>query len=340
MFQKDDRYSRQWVLPEIGKDGQRRIQASSVLIVGCGALGSAQAELLARAGVGRLRLADRDIVEENNLQRQMLYDEKDVAARLPKTEAAVRRLQEINSSIDIEGLVIDVGPRNIEKLVADTVLVMDGTDNFEIRYLINDVCVKYEKPWIYGGVIGTSGMSMTVVPGAGPCLRCLQPNPPPPGSLPTCDTSGVLNAATVAIACLQVTAALKVLTGSESVDHKLRVFDLWTGDFQTLTSSRIPECPACGQRRFDFLSAEEVSWTTTLCGRNSVQISPRGKFEVPLSELQARLENAGETRYNGLLLQFKVGEYEMVIFRDGRTIVRGTTDEALARSLYAKYLGG
>ncbi len=339
MASVNDRYARQRVLPEIGSEGQEKLLKTAVVVIGCGALGSVQAQLLARAGVGRIRIADRDVLELNNLQRQVLFDEDDVAAGLPKAEAAARKLRKINSSIEIEGLVEDVTPRNIEGLITDVDLVLDGTDNIETRYLINDACVKHKKRWIYGGVIGTTGMAMPILPGEGPCIRCLFPEAPPPGSLPTCDTVGVLNTAPSIVASIQVTEAIKLLVGKGISKHRLLTLDLWTGSYRFIAIQKNENCPCCGQGRFDFLDAKEVSWTTTLCGRNSVQISPSRATVLSLDDLSRRLAQAGKVSYNGLLLQFQIGDHELIIFPNGRTIVKGTTDEAVAKNLYSKYLG-
>ena len=335
----NDRYARQRVLPEIGSGGQEKLLNASIVIIGCGALGSVQAQLLARAGVGRIRIVDRDVLEMNNLQRQVIFNEEDVAAGLPKAEAAARKLRKINSSIEIEGLVEDVTPRNIEGLIADADLVLDGTDNIETRYLINDACIKHRKPWIYGGVIGTTGMTMPVLPNEGPCIRCIFPESPPPGSLPTCDTVGVLNTAPATVASIQVTEAIKLIVGSGASEYRLLNIDLWTGSYRYVPVQKNENCPCCGEGRYDFLNAKEVSWTTTLCGRNAVQISPARAVTLSLDDLSKRLAQAGKVSYNGLLLQFQVSDHELVIFPNGRTIVKGTTDEAVAKSLYAKYLG-
>ena len=339
MANMNDRYARQRVLPEIGSEGQEQLLNASIVVIGCGALGSVQAQLLARAGVGRIRIVDRDLLEMNNLQRQVIFDEEDVAAGLPKAEAAVRKLRKINSTIEIEGLVEDVTPRNIEELITDVDLVLDGTDNIETRYLINDACVKHRKPWIYGGVIGTTGMVMTILPDEGPCIRCLFPETPPPGSLPTCDTVGVLNTTPAMVASIQVTEAIKLIVGNGVREYRLLNIDLWTGSYRYVPVQKNENCPCCGEGRYDFLNAKEVSWTTTLCGRNAVQISPARAVTLSLDDLSKRLAQAGKVSYNGLLLQFQVSDHELVIFPNGRTIVKGTTDEAVAKSLYAKYLG-
>ncbi len=337
----DDRYSRQRVLPEIGEDGQQRLDQATILILGCGALGSVQAQLLARAGVGRLLVLDRDVVEENNLQRQITFDEQDARAALPKAVAVERRLRAINSSIRVEGLVTDVTARNVEKILADPDLVMDGSDNFETRYLLNDACVKMGVPWVYGGVIGTSGMSMLVMPGEGPCLRCVFPDPPPPGSAPTCDTAGVLNAASAMVASAQVAQAMRLLVDPQRPPAwHLTTMDPWEESFRSTEVRRNERCRCCGEGEYDFLLARTLSWTTTLCGRDSVQISPPERMGTSLEQLSQRLEPLGEVSFNGRLLQFRVGAHTLLVFPDGRTIVQGTTDEAVARSLYSKYVGG
>ena len=253
-FPAADRYSRHVLLDRIGQEGQRKLAASSALVLGCGSLGSSQAMLLARAGVGRLVLADRDIVEARNLPTQLLYDERDVAEGLPKAEAAARRLRAVNSGIAIEPVIADVTAANISELVAGADLVLDGTDNFETRYLLNDAAVKAGKPWVYGGVLGTDGMVMAVRPGVGPCLRCLFDLPPAEGRLPACDVFGVLNAAAVWVASLQVTEAIKILTGAPQDGHKLHILDIWGGTAAPVLTERRPDCQCCGRRNFKFLN--------------------------------------------------------------------------------------
>jgi adenylyltransferase/sulfurtransferase len=334
-----NRYQRQQILPEVGADGQMKLAKSTVLIVGCGALGCFQANLLARAGIGSLRIADRDIVEWSNLQRQVLFEESDAASNVSKAEAAAMHLRAINSSISIESLAVDVTVKNAESLLADADLVLDGTDNFETRYLINDVCVKLEKPWVYGGVLGTAGMVMPILPGTGPCLRCVIPNAPTPGVVPTCDTAGVLNAAVAVVASLQVTAALRILLGSPLTLADLLCVDVWNGSFDFIKHKRNEKCPCCSLGNFEFLNAERISWTTSLCGRNSVQINPHGQVALDFASLRQRLEQVGHVSAKGLLIRFEADEGEMVIFPDGRGIVIGTTDQAKARTFYARYLG-
>lgn len=338
MNENDERYSRQEILPALGSSGQRRLSRSSVLLVGCGALGSVMASILARAGIGRIDIVDRDVPERNNLQRQILFDERDVERGTPKAEAAARKLRAVNSSIEIAGHVVDLSARNVEKMIEGADVVLDGTDNFETRYLINDACVKHGTPWIYGGVIGTSGMTMTVIPGEGPCLRCLLPTSPQAGSLPTCESQGVLATAPAVIASIQATEAIKLLTGAEPSTGLLSA-DLWTQSFKRINVATDESCPTCKLGSFDFLEGRRTSWTTTLCGRNSIQITPPGDAGLPLERLSESLASLGEVSFNGYLIKFLVKEYEMILFPDGRVIVKGTTEESEARNLYAKYLG-
>jgi adenylyltransferase/sulfurtransferase len=335
----DQRYSRQVLFDRLGTEGQEKLAAGTVLIVGCGALGSMNATLLARAGVGRLRVVDRDVVDLTNLHRQVLFDEDDVAAGLPKAEAAARRLRRVNSTIAVEATVADVTPRNVEALVAGVSLVVDGLDNFETRYLLNDACLAAGKPWIYGGVLGAVGMTMNVLPGAGPCLRCLFPEPPPPGTLPTCDTAGVIGPAPAVVASLQSAEACKILVGSPDVRRDLLYVDVWEGSFRSTRVARAGDCPACGRQRYDFLRRQVVSWAVTLCGRNAVQITPGTPADLPLDRLAADLARVGTVSHNGFLLQFSVGGIDMIIFPNGRAIVKGTTDVETARGLYARYVG-
>jgi adenylyltransferase/sulfurtransferase len=334
-----DRYARQVVLPQIGARGQAKLGESSVLLVGAGALGTHQAELLARAGVGRLRIADRDFVQLDNLHRQTLFDEADARARWPKAEAAKRRLAQINHDVAVEALAVDVTARNVERLVTGVDLVLDGTDNAETRYLVNDACVRRGQPWVYGGVVGCTGAVLLVRPGVGPCLRCVFPDPPGPGTLPTCELRGVLNTAPAVIAALQVTEAIRLLVGDPPQAAHLVAIDLWETSFRRVLVERAPGCPCCAERRFDFLEARETSSAVSLCGRNAVQITPASPASLDLDALAEKLGEIGEATSNGLLLRLGVGEHELVVFPDGRAIVRGTNDLAVARTLYARYLG-
>jgi adenylyltransferase/sulfurtransferase len=338
MKENDDRYSRQELLEVLGESGQRRLSSSSVLVAGCGALGSVMASILTRAGIGRIAIVDRDVPERSNLQRQILYDENDVETGTPKAEAAARRLREVNSSIEITGHVVDLNPKNVEGLVANADIVLDGTDNFETRYLINDACIKAGIPWVYGGVIGTSGMTMTILPGSGPCLRCLLPSSPTPGSLPTCESQGILATAPAVIASVQATEAIKLLSGAEPSAGLLSI-DLWTRSFKIIKVAAAEDCPACRRGSFDFLEGRESSWTTTMCGRTSVQIMPPGDSSLSLERLSKSLAPSGKVMFNGYLIRFFVKDYEMILFPDGRAIVKGMADAATARSLYAKHVG-
>ncbi len=336
----DARYARQTVLDMIGRAGQRRLAESAVLVVGCGSLGSAQAEFLARAGIGRLILADRDILEPHNLQSQLLYDESDVNARLPKAEAAARRLRAVNSSIKIEPVITDVTAGNIKELVGRSDLVLDACDNFETRYLLNDAAVSAGKPWVYGGVLGVDGMVLAVHPGRGPCLRCLFEDPPELGLLPTCNTFGVLNTAAAWVAALQVTEALKFLVGTEAAEFKLHTLDIWRGTVTAVAAERRAGCVCCGGRSFDFLDSKRGSSSSAvLCGRNAVQVTPERRLAPDFARLRERLAPLGAVTFNGVLLEFISGAHRLVVFPDGRVLVNGTTDTAEARSLVAKYIG-
>lgn len=333
------RYARQAVLRTIGRPGQETLAGSTVLIVGCGALGSAQAEFLARAGVGGLVLVDRDVLELHNLQRQFLFDEHDVRERLPKAEAAARRLQAINSEISIQSLVTDVTASNIEELVKPVDLVLDGTDNIETRYLVNDATVAAGKPWIYGGVIETHGTVMAVRPGYGPCFRCIFPDPPDPGRLPTCETQGVLNTAVAWVAALQSTEAIRLLTEDQSGEFRLHALDIWRGTVTSFEAKRNDECICCGKGRFEFLNSERGSSSTVFCGRNAVQVTPERRTMPDFERIAERLSPFGLVTVSGLLLEFTCDHHRLVLFPDGRVLVMGTKDTAEARGLVAKYIG-
>jgi len=331
-----ERYSRQILFPGIGEEGQRRLLRSHVAIVGCGALGSFHAEALARAGIGCLTIVDRDFVEPSNLQRQWLFDEADAADALPKAVAAQRSLARVNSSILVSGVVADLTPANIEELLGEADLILDGTDNFETRYLINDYSVSRGVPWIYGAAVGSYGVTMPVLPGKAACFRCVYPEAPS-GALPTCETAGVLNSVTAAVAALQVAGALRLLS-TGSLDPGLTTLDVWSGAIRRIElPPRDPECPACGLHEFPHLAGEHRA-PISLCGRNAVQIHERSR-PIDLGELRLRLEPLGEVRANNFGLRFFCQPYEMTIFPDGRAIVKGTTDTGVARSLYARYIG-
>lgn len=338
------RYARQIIHPAIGEEGQRRLADARVLLVGCGALGTHIADTLVRAGVGYLRIVDRDFVELHNLQRQVLFDESDVEQGVPKALAASAKLQLVNSTVTIEPLVDDVNAGNIAALIDNVDLIVDGTDNFETRYLLNDAAARAGKPWVYGGVLATYGMMMTIVPGQTACLRCAFPSPPPPGAAPTCDTAGVIGPAVALIAALEATEALKLLLGAhDAINRDLVAFDVWRLSFDRLPMPRKADCPTCGDgpREYPFLEYAASSRTTTLCGRNAVQITVLPAPELVLPHLADRLRPAGKVGYNDHLLRFqpKEDEQNLVIFPNGRAIIHGTDDPALARSLYARYIG-
>lgn len=332
------RYAKQVLVAGFGAEGQRRVSGARVVVVGTGALGCAQAELLVRAGVGHVTVVDRDFVELGNLHRQILFDEQDARDALPKAEAAARRLRALNSEVEIRPRIADVNPGNVEQLLDGADVVLDATDNAEARYLVNDACVKHGRPWVYGGALGVEGTVMAVVPGHGPCLRCLFDDPPPPGTLPTCDMLGVLNVAPVMTASLQVTEALKLLLGKPTFPGAL-TYELWSSSFRAVKVARNPDCPCCSGRRFEFLEGRGASAATSLCGRNAVQIRPEGTQVLDLDGLAARLAGAGKVTFNGFLLRLEVGEHALHVFADGRAIVKGTDDPAAARALYARYVG-
>jgi molybdopterin-synthase adenylyltransferase len=336
-----ERYSRQILFADIGAEGQRRLRAARVLVVGCGALGSAQVETLARAGVGQLLLVDRDFVEESNLQRQTMFTERDARERVPKAVAAARRVREINSDVRCTPEVADVNNSNVERLIRGADVVLDGTDNFATRYLLNDACVKQKVNWIYGAAVGSYGVTMTVRPQLSPCLRCLFPQPPAAGSAPTCDTAGVLMPIISVVAAVQSMEAIKLLTGqTEKLHGGLWQFDVWENAWRRIsTGEPDASCPTCAHGRYDALEAEAGDLAIILCGRDAVQVSPRTGARLDLAALAERLRGAGEVKANEYLVRLKAGEYELTIFGDARAVVRGTEDVALARSLYARYVG-
>ena len=337
----NERYSRQILFEGIGESGQRRLGAARVLIIGCGALGSAQAEMLARAGIGRLRIVDRDFVEESNLQRQTLFTERDAQERLPKAIAAARRIAEINSATVTEAEVADVHHANIERLIDGCNVVLDGTDNFATRYLINDACVKHNIDWVYGAAVGSYGVTMTIRPHSSPCLRCVFPEMPPAASAPTCDTAGVIMPVIAVVAAVQVSEALKLLTRRmESLHDSLMQFDVWHNEWRRIALNG-PErdCATCALANYETLEAEAGDWATVLCGRNAVQIRPRRAAQADLPALAERLQLIGEVKVNPYLLRLRMGDYELTVFQDARAIIRGTDDIAAARALYAKYVG-
>jgi adenylyltransferase/sulfurtransferase len=339
-----NRYVRQTIFPPIGENGQRKLLASKALIVGCGALGTALANHLVRAGVGHITIVDRDFIELNNLQRQTLFDEADLRQNLPKAIAATNKLRLINSEIEIRAIVEDFNYTNAEELVRYADIVLDGTDNFETRYLINDVCVKLGKTWIYSGVIAAYGVTSTIIPGQTPCLRCLFPDQPPPGTTPTCDTAGIVGSIVGTISSIAAGEAIKVLIGTGKLNKGMLSIDLWQNSFDKLPLEMpMPDCPCCSQHIFEFLDSEgeRGSKAASLCGRNAVQITVRPTPEIALPEMAHRIENIGakELSLNEYLLRFKLDGYEFTLFPDARAIIKGTDDQNLAKSLYARYIG-
>lgn len=336
-----ERYSRQVLFNGIGEEGQRRLLQSRALIVGCGALGSAQAESLARAGVGKLRITDRDFVEASNLQRQTMFTESDAAERIPKAIAAREHIHDINSEIEVEAEVVDVNHSNIESLIKDCDVVLDGTDNFATRYLINDACVKHQINWIYGAAVGSYGVTMTILPHQTPCLRCVFEEAPPAASAPTCDTAGVIMPVISVVAAVQVTEALKLLTGQEnSLNKSLMQFDLWRNEWRKINPGPpSPECLTCARAVFEALEATSGDFAAVLCGRNAVQISPAQNTRINFEELAERLRPTGDVKFNDYLLRFRTGDFELTVFQDARSIIRGTSEIKTARSLYAKFVG-
>jgi adenylyltransferase/sulfurtransferase len=343
------RYSRQMLFAPLGVAGQRRLSHASVTLIGCGALGSATADLLVRAGVGALRIVDRDFIELNNLQRQTLFDEHDIAQNLPKAEAAARKLRKINSAVEIEGIVADVNPGNVVAHCADADLILDGTDNLETRYLINDVAVKHSVPWVFGACLGAEGLVLTIVPHEGPCLRCVWEELPPPGTTPTCDTVGILAATVGVVASLQAMEAMKILVGkrgqdrfSDAILSRLLAIDVWAVRVRALNVQAAfaeGHCPCCKQGRYDFLAGDRVASTTTLCGRDAVQIRPAGDVRMSFKTLALRLPGHAHAKFNEFMLRFSIESYHVTLFADGRAIIQGTSDPAIARGVYAKYVG-
>jgi adenylyltransferase/sulfurtransferase len=314
-----------------------------VTICGCGALGTVLANHLVRAGVGFVRVVDRDFIETHNLQRQILFDEPDVAENLPKAEAAARKLRKINGAVTVEAVVTDIDHTNIEDLTRDVDLILDGTDNFETRYLINDVAVKLGKPWIFGGVIGSEGQTMTILPGDTPCIRCVIETAPPPGMTPTCETAGVLGPVVATIASFESVEALKILSGAtDAINRELIMVDLWDWSFRRLKVAGLKgkvDCPCCVRRDFEWLEGRQGSHTTALCGRNAVQVSVRRAEPLSFPELSQRLSPLGVVRHNAYMLRFATEGYEFTVFPDGRAIIKGTNDIAKARTLYAQFVG-
>jgi molybdopterin-synthase adenylyltransferase len=338
-----EKYSRQILFAGIGEEGQERLIASSAVLVGCGALGTVVANLLVRAGIGRLRIIDRDFVEPSNLQRQTLFEESDAREALPKAAAAERRLRAINSGVQVDGIVADITPGNVSELVAGFPLILDGTDNFETRLLLNDAAISLGIPWIYAAAVGSYGVTMTILPGETACLACLLESDNSSGAIgaeATCDTAGVLNAAAGVVASIEAAEAIKLLAGKpEALNVRLISCDVWSRKFQSIRVARNPNCRACVRRDFTYLEGDAQPHIT-MCGRDSVQIHERSR-KLDLLELGRRLASlpATQIRNNDFLLRFSVIPYEMTVFADGRAIIKGTKDPAVARSLYARYVG-
>jgi len=340
-LKNDDRYSRQIRFTPIGAAGQQKIANARVALIGAGALGTVSAELLVRAGVGFLRIIDRDFVELSNLQRQSLYDEDDVRNNLPKAIAAAARLKRINSTVHIEPIVDDVNPSTVEDYIKDVDLVLDALDNFETRFVINDACAKHLRPWIYSSAVGSYGLVMPIVPAKSPCLRCMIGSLPAPGSSPTCDTAGVIGPITHIIASIQVAEALKWITGTgETKDLQLITYDVWTHRFHrmSLGADVMKECPVCAEGRFDYLNGAPLR-TVTLCGRNAVQLIPAIRSDLEFSQLSDAIGDSGIVQYNEFLLRWSSPPFELTLFKDGRAIVKGTEDPGTARSVYTKIVG-
>jgi len=337
-----ERYSRQVLFAPIGAEGQQRLQTRHVVVCGCGALGSVLASSLVRAGVAGVRIVDRDFVETSNLQRQILFDEQDVAEALPKAEAAARKLRQINSQVDVEAIVADVDRTNVLDLYEGADLVVDGTDNFEVRFLLNEAAVKTGKPWVYGACVGSQGLVMAVVPGRTPCLRCVFESAPAPGMTATCDTAGILAPTVMTVASLQFAEALKILTGNLDALHgQLLALDVWEPSFRPLNVTALAEdgCATCRDADYPYLDGKQGARTQRLCGRHAVQLTHRVGREIQLQELAGRLKPIGTVVFNDFLLRFEVDGMELTVFSDGRAIVKGTEDETAAKALYAKYVG-
>lgn len=338
-----NRYIRQTMFAGIGPDGQRRLSDARVLLVGCGALGSAVADLLVRAGVGHLTVVDRDYVELHNLQRQSLFDESDVLKQTPKAVAAAARLNAVNSSVEIVPVIADFNAANAEDLASQTTIIVDGTDNFETRYLINDVAIKLGVPWVYGGVLSTYGMSMTIRPGVTACLRCIFPDSPEPGTAPTCESAGVLGPAVQVVASIQAAEALKLGVGAiDSTNGGLLSIDIWNLRMDTVPlGGPRADCPACQRHQYAYLDRDTTQQMTVLCGHDAVQVLPPAGLNVDLTALGRRLRAIGTVTGNRFLLRFEDAETEcsLTVFPDGRAIVQGTTDAGRARSIYARYVG-
>ncbi len=342
MDQSLERYSRQILFQHIDGNRQKKLINSTVLLIGCGALGTVSSSYLVRAGIGKLRIIDRDFIEENNLQRQILFDEDDISENLPKAIAAQKKLQRINSNVKVEGIVTDINYSNIDELTKDVDIIIDGTDNFETRFLVNDFCVKNNIPWVYGACIGSRGVVMNIIPSMTPCLRCVFESMPQMGSFPTCDTAGVIGPIAGIIASFQVTEAIKILTGNyASINKKLLEIDVWQTNFRQIDISGLRDtnnCPTCKLHNYEFLEAEAGIMTTLLCGKNAIQVMSQNIGNIDLRHLEQRLGSIANVSCNDFMLKFKIKDHSFTVFTDGRAIITGTADSSTAKSLYSKYL--
>jgi molybdopterin/thiamine biosynthesis adenylyltransferase len=334
-----DRYSRQVLVAQIGASGQEKLGKGRVAVVGCGALGTVIANNLTRAGVGYLRIIDRDFVELDNLQRQLLFDEEDVKKGMPKAVAAAERLRKVNSSVQIEAVVSDVHRRNIEGYIKDVNVVLDATDNFETRFLLNDACFKHGVPWVYGAAISGYGMTMNIFPRTTPCFRSIVASLPASGSVDTCDTVGVLNAITGIVGSIQSNEAIKILVEGKAEGGELIAIDLGSNKFEKIHVKERTDCPLCAKGEFEFLDKPGLAEPVKLCGRDTIQVTPQKEMSVSLEYLKTKLERLGEVTFLGALLKFTIDHYELTIFPDGRAFIKGTDDKKVAKSLYSRYVG-
>ena len=334
-----DRYSRQVLFSKIGKKGQKKLRNSNAVVVGCGGLGCIIATALVRAGVGRVRIIDRDIIEYHNLHRQVLFNEDDVKKRLPKALAAEKHLKKVNSEVKVEGIVADVNYATVEKLIAGADVILDGLDNPETRFILNDAALKHKIPWVYGSAVSASGRTMTIIPGETPCFRCVSSAVPPKGVIPTCDTAGVIGPAPLIIGSFQAAEAMKLLLDDKSINQDMLVIDLWENSFNRYKVGSRKDCPAC-RGDYEFLQQEKGIRSTVLCSQNAVQVQDPAVAGVSLKALAQRLSASGKTEQDKNTLRFEVINREMVIFPDGRAILRNSLDESLARELYIKYVVG
>jgi len=337
-----DRYSRQILFSPIGEAGQKRLTESKVALIGCGALGAYLAEMIVRAGIGHITIVDRDFIELNNLQRQTLFDEEDIAKNLPKAEAAARKLRRINSQVEITPFVADANHESIEHFISGANLILDGADNLQARFLINDVAIKNDVPWIYGACLAASGMALVILPEGRPCLRCMFDSPPAPGEMETCETAGILAPTVARVAAFQTAEALKILTGNlENLNRNFYTFDLWQNRTHEMAVDNLRDgCPCCRDRQFEFLTGKGSLSTISLCGRETVQIRPRQPgLKLNLSEMAERLRDAGTVTHNQFMLRLQIPNRQITVFPDARALVKGTNNIDEARSLYAKYVG-